>query len=340
MSGANASPVGRSHQEKSGANASPVGRSHQEKSGANASPVGRSHQRCSLGLLAIVLTLAAQQPPKSSLIDSGQLLNDLKVLSSDTMQGRQPGTAGGDKARAFVIERFKASGIVPFGASYEQEFSFAGRGSNAATRGVNVVGHIDGRRQPRRYIVISAHYDHLGIRNGQVFNGADDNASGTAALFAKYFAAHPPANSLIFAAFDAEESGLRGSQAFVKQPPVDASHLVLNLNADMIGRAPDDRLFVVGTALHPFLRPHIEAVAARAPVKLLIGHEDWIRDSDHYSFIQAKIPALYIGVEDFGQHHKATDDYETMTYGFYVRAVETLVQITERFDANLEKLGP
>jgi Zn-dependent M28 family amino/carboxypeptidase len=159
---------------------------------------------------------------------------------------------------------------------------------------------------------------------------------------AKYFKAHPPENSLIFAAFDAEESGLRGSQAFVRQPPVDASLLSLNLNADMIGRAADDKLFVVGTALQPFLRPYVESVAARAPVKLLMGHEgpqqseDWTRDSDHYSFIQAKIPALYIGVEDFEQHHKATDDYETITYGFYVRAVEALIRITEEFDANLE----
>jgi len=294
--------------------------------------------------LALVLTINAQEAPKSSVVDSRQLLDDLKVLSSDAMQGRLPGTAGGDKARAFVIERFKTSGIAPFGTSYEQEFSFAVRGSSTAARGVNVVGHIDGKRQPRRYIVISAHYDHLGVRNGQVFNGADDNASGTAALFAiaKYFKAHQPANSLIFAAFDAEESGLRGSQAFVNQPPVDAQLLFLDLNADMIGRAPDDKLFVVGTALQPFLRPHIEAVAAKAPVKLLMGHEDpkqrddWTRDSDHYSFIQAKIPALYFGVEDFQQHHKATDDYETITYGFYVRAVETLIRITEQFDANLE----
>lgn len=295
-------------------------------------------------IAALTLAASGQETPKSSVIDSPQLLNDLKVLSSDAMQGRQPGTAGGDKARAFVIERFKASGVAPFGASYEQEFSFTARGSNAARRGVNVVGHIDGTRQPRRYIVISAHYDHLGVRNGEIFNGADDNASGVAALFAlaKYFAAHPPANSLIFAAFDAEESGLRGSQAFVKQPPVAASLLSLNLNADMIGRAPDDKLFVVGTAAQPFLRPFIEAVAAKAPVKLLMGHEDpkqpedWTRDSDHYTFIQAKIPALYFGVEDFAQHHKATDDYETMTHGFYVRAVETLVKVVERFDANLD----
>jgi Zn-dependent M28 family amino/carboxypeptidase len=131
----------------------------------------------------------------------------------------------------------------------------------------------------------------------------------------------------------------------VKQPPVDPGLLSLDLNADMIGRAPDNKLFVVGTALQPFLRPHIEAVAAKAPVKLLFGHEDskqredWTRDSDHYSFTQAGIPALYFGVEDFDQHHKATDDYETITYDFLVRAVETLVRITERFDANLDSVN-
>jgi Zn-dependent M28 family amino/carboxypeptidase len=295
-------------------------------------------------VLAFILTAAAQEAPKSTLIDSARLLTDLKVLSSDAMGGREPGTAGGDSARAFVIERFRASGIAPFGATYEQPFSFTARGSSTARKGINVVGLLPGKRQPRKYIVLSAHYDHLGSRNGQVFNGADDNASGTAALFAvgKYFDEHPPANSLIFAAFDAEESGLRGSQAFVKEPPVDASLLSLNLNADMIGRSPDDKLFVVGTTLQPFLRPYIESVAAKAPVKLLMGHEDpgqredWTRDSDHYSFIQAKIPALYIGVEDFDQHHKATDDYETMTHGFYVRAVETLIRMTEQFDAHLD----
>jgi Zn-dependent M28 family amino/carboxypeptidase len=123
---------------------------------------------------------------------------------------------------------------------------------------------------------------------------------------------------------------------------VDASLISIDLNADMIGREPNDRLFVVGTALQPFLKPHIDAIAAKAPVKLLTGHEDpkqkedWTRDSDHYPFIQAKIPALYFGVEDFDQHHKATDDYETMTYGFYVRAVETLIHAVQHFDANLD----
>jgi Zn-dependent M28 family amino/carboxypeptidase len=301
------------------------------------------------GTAAVLATIwlatgLAQEAPRSSVIDSGQLLSDLRVLSSDDMQGRRTGTPGGEKARAFILDRFKASGILPFGSGYESAFDFSGGRGTGQQRGVNVVGHIDGKRSPRRYIVVSAHYDHLGVRNGVVFNGADDNASGTAALFAiaKYFATHQPENSLIFVAFDAEELGLAGSQAFVKDPPVDRTQLSLNINADMIGRAPDDKLFVVGTARQLFLRPYILAVAANAPVKLLIGHEDprqpedWTADSDHYSFMRANIPALYFGVEDFDQHHKATDDYATITFNFYVRAVETLIQAIHEFDAKLD----
>lgn len=296
-------------------------------------------------LIAGLLTLARPaQLPTSAVIDSSRLLEDLKVLSADGMQGRRSGTAGGQKARGFIVERFKASGVAPFGASYEQSFTFRGRAGDE--RGANVIGRIDGSQQPRRYIVISAHYDHLGTVNGVVFNGADDNASGTAALFAiaRYFVGKPPRNSLIFAAFDAEELGQHGSLAFVKQPPVPARSISLNLNLDMIGREPDRRLFVVGTRFQPFLRPMVEAVAAKSPVRLLFGHddpsrpEDWTEDSDHFSFIKAKIPALYFGVEDFDQHHKATDDYETMTHEFYVRAVETLVKVVEEFDANLDTI--
>jgi len=297
-------------------------------------------------LIAGLIVGEPAQAPRSTVIDSARLLEDLKTLSSDAMEGRRTGTAGSEKARAFIVERFKASGVVPFGASYEHTFAFRTRGVSGEQRGVNVVGYIDGTLQPRRYIVISAHYDHLGTRNGVVFNGADDNASGTAALFAiaKYFSSHTPRNSFIFAAFDAEELGLLGSQAFVKQPPVDVQSLFLNLNLDMIGREQDRKLFVVGTARQPFLRPTIEAIARNASVRLLMGHEnpaepeDWTADSDHYSFMQAKIPALYFGVEDFKEHHQATDDYESMTVDFYAKAVETLVQVVGQFDANLESI--
>ena len=305
--------------------------------------------RIVLLLIAGLVAIAGPGPaqiPKSAVIDSARLLDDLRALSADSMQGRRTGTAGGQKARAFIVDRFRASGLAPFGESYEQPFTFRARGGSGEERGANVIGYLNGTLQSRRYIVISAHYDHLGTRNGVVFNGADDNASGTAALFAiaKYVSANRPRNSLVFAAFDAEELGLQGSQAFLRQSPVATQALSLNLNLDMIGRAPDRRLFVVGTRIQPFLRPIIESMAGKTPVRLLIGHddpsqpEDWTRDSDHFSFIQARIPALYFGVEDFEQHHQVTDDYETMTHDFYVQAVETLIRVVEQFDANLETI--
>jgi Zn-dependent M28 family amino/carboxypeptidase len=297
-----------------------------------------------LALLVVCGSAAGQDVRSSTFFDSRQLLADLRALSADDMEGRQVDTPGGARARAYVMKQFEASGISPFGKSYTQEFTFtSARGANRIERhGVNVVGYVEGTGQPRRYIVVSAHYDHLGVRNGQIFHGADDNASGTAALFAiaKYFSAHRPSKSLIFVAFDAEETGLQGSQAFVRHSPVDAGLISIDLNADMIGRDPDSKLFVSGTFLQPSLKLPIERVAAKAPVKLLMGHDDpsqrsaddWTRDSDQYSFIQAHIPALYFGVEDYGQHHKPTDVYETMNHDFYIRAVETLILVVQEFD--------
>ncbi len=298
-----------------------------------------------LGTLLFCGTAAANPGQAASTVRRDQLLADLKALSADDMEGRLVGSPGGAKARAFVIERFKAAGLKPFGASFESPFTFtSGRGAAAAERqGINVLGLITGTREPNRYIVISAHYDHIGFRNGVTFNGADDNASGTAALFAlaEYFVKNPPAHSLIFAAFDAEESGLRGARAFVAKPPVDAAALLINLNMDMIGRDANNLLYVVGTTSQPALKPVIERVAASASVKLTMGHddpakkdiEDWTNSSDHAPFCQAKIPCLYFGVEDFENHHKATDKYDTMTYDFYVRVVETMIAVTRAFDA-------
>jgi len=287
--------------------------------------------------MRIVVFLLLLVQSSSAPVDKTQLLADLKTLSADDMQGRRVDTPGSEKARAYIEQRFRQSGIQPFAATYEFPFMFR------SGRGVNVVGRIVGTRTPERYIVVSAHYDHLGVQNGVVFHGTDDNASGTAALFAiaAYFNTHKPAHSLIFAAFDAEETGLQGSKEFVKHPPVAATAIGLDINADMIAR--DNTLFVVGTFLQPLLKPSVERIIAKATAKTAIGHdnpaqknvEDWTKDSDHYSFIQAKIPALYFGVEDYAQHHKATDDYETIDPVFYTHAVETLILAVEEFDSNL-----
>jgi len=300
-----------------------------------------------IALLAVIAGHAvwAQTPgagPAGAVVDRPALLDDLRTLSSDAMEGRAVGTAGGARARAYLVERFKAAGLAPFDSSYLQPVTVApGRRSPAARAGANVVGYIAGTRAPGRYIVVSAHYDHVGIESGTIYNGANDNASGTAALIAiaRHFVSRRLAHGLIIAAFDAEEIGLVGARAFVRSPPVDRSAILLNLNADMIGREAADRLFVVGTRRQPQLRAVIDRVAARAPLKLLPGHDDpadrgddWTRDSDQYAFIEAGIPALLFSVEDTAEHHKPTDDYETMTIGFYLRAVETIIDVIGEFD--------
>lgn len=283
-------------------------------------------------------------PPAPPAIDRDRLLNDLRLLSADDMGGREVGSPGSAKARALIVQRFASAGLSFAGSAsgYEIPFSFTPRGRSLPITGVNVVGKVLGRRQPARHIVISAHYDHLGIKNGQIFNGADDNASGTAAILeiAHYFATHPPDHSLLFVAFDAEEEGLYGSRAFVAAPPVARGSLALTLNLDMIGRDPHNTLFVVGTATQPSLIPPIERVAAKAPVKLIPGHDrrtansadNWVEDSDHFPFMEAKIPALLFSVEDYAQHHSPTDDYETMNHEFYLRVVETMIAVVQEFD--------
>lgn len=309
-----------------------------------------------LSLAAVAVWAAgpeAQTARPSTYFDSAALLADVKALSADTMNGRAVGSTDGAKARAYLIRRLTAAGLVPIGTSFESPFTFTRGGRNAPpapVAGVNLVGVVKGRTTPDQYLLVSAHYDHLPPRNGVVMNGADDNASGAAALVAvtQYFVRHRPAVSVLILACDGEEAGLQGAAAFAAMPPVPAASILANVNLDMIGRDPDGRLFAVGTKLVPGLKAHVEAVAATAPVTLRIGHDDpadkalddWTRDSDHYAFWEAwKLPFVYLGVEDERQHHRPTDDYETLDHDFYVRAVETAIQLVSRFDAHATEIA-
>ena len=301
--------------------------------------------RASLLLTAIALTLAVPAFSQSAAVDGAALLRDLETLSADSMEGRLVGTAGSARARAYIIGRYKEAGIAPLGGSYEQAFSFSSGRNGAVQNGVNIVGVVRGRRTPDRYIAVTAHYDHLGVRNGEVFNGADDNASGVAAMLAvaARLSAEPPDHSVLFLALDAEEQGLRGARYFVglKPPPVPLDAIILNINLDMVARDAGNVLFVSGTSHYPFLKPYLEK-AARPPVVLKFGHDvagakedDWTRQSDHFPFHEAKIPFVYFGVEDEAQHHKATDDAATVTREFFVGAANTILAALRSFDANL-----
>ncbi|MGB3465419.1 MAG: M20/M25/M40 family metallo-hydrolase, partial [Cyclobacteriaceae bacterium] len=164
--------------------------------------------------------------------NSKSLMQDVTTLASDEMEGRGTGTEGIRKAKKYIINRYKEIGIEPLGNSYESAFTW---GDNQA--GVNIVGKITGRSE--NYIIVTAHYDHEGIRKDQIYNGADDNASGVAGLLAiaEYYAEKKPNNTILFVAFDAEERGLQGAKAFVKELPVPKENVKVNINMDMISRS-------------------------------------------------------------------------------------------------------
>lgn len=264
------------------------------------------------------------------------------------MGGRKAGTEDGAKARDYVALRFKESGLKFFAATPFQSFTFTERNTNVEKQGANVVGYVKGKTFPDRYLVVTAHYDHMGVDKGEIHNGADDNASGTAALFAmgKYFSKHRPLNSIIFVAFDNEEGGGDGARKFVSEPPVDLSSIVLNVNLDMVSRSERNELYAAGTYHYPFLKPYLERVMTRAPVKLLFGHDtpdlpsvqNWTTQSDHVAFHRAKIPFIYFGVEDHKDYHRPTDDFENINQVFYVHAVETILEAVKALDANLEAI--
>ena len=286
---------------------------------------------------------AATAAAPSSKVDAEQMLGDVRALASDAMEGRAAGTPGAARARAYLLGRFEQAGLKPLGASFEQGFKLDGRGQGEA-QGVNLVGHVAGRRTPARLVVVTAHYDHLGVKGGQVYNGADDNASGVAALLqlAADFARRPPAHTVVFAALDAEESGLRGAHALVESLKREGRAVALNVNLDMVGHSERGELYAAGAHHTPALRPVLEKVAAGARVKLLLGHDrpelgggDWTKQSDHYAFHREKIPFVYFGVEDHKDYHRPTDDFETLTADFYVRAVETILEAVAALDENM-----
>ncbi len=283
--------------------------------------------------------------PFSSVIDSQRLIEDVRYLSSDELKGREAGTNESIVARDYVTKRFKQSGIEFLEKDYIQEFSFKD-GRNNTIQAANVVGLIKGNSEPGKFIVISAHYDHLGTRNGQIYNGADDNASGTAALFAvaKYFNDNSPNYSLIFAAFDAEEKGSPGAVHFLRNMPQNGENIVLNINLDMISRSDKNELYAAGTYHYPAWKKYLVRLKGAAPVTLLFGHDrpelktdDWTTQSDHRIFHQNNIPFIYFGVEDHDDYHKPTDDFDRIQPQFYINAVETILMAVKSIDANYKK---
>jgi Zn-dependent M28 family amino/carboxypeptidase len=291
-------------------------------------------------LLAACLALAPRGGSGQALqaLDSARLLSDVAVLAHDSMQGRAPGTPGSLRARTFLERALRETGARPLGAGFTRPFEWP-RGS-----GVNLVASVQGRGSADHVIVLTAHFDHVGIREGEIFNGADDNASGTAAVLelTRRIVADPLEHTLIVALFDAEEVGSQGARAFVSDPPIPLERIALNVNLDMVSRTAG--LLWAGGASHtPSLRPVLERVAAGAPVTLRLGHDtpnapegdDWTQLSDHAVFHARGIPFVYFGVEDHVDYHRPTDDFERIDPGELVAAVRTILLGLRELDAAL-----
>lgn len=284
----------------------------------------------------------------AQVVDSLQLMNDLRELSSDQFQGRETGKYGGRLAQYYIGVRFKEIGLKTYTPDYKMAFTvltekIGNKQQDSLLQnykkltGINMVGYVKG--QIKQSIVVSAHYDHLGIQNGQIYNGADDNASGTCALIAlaAWFKEHPPKHTIIFAAFDAEEIMMRGSIAFITKPPVPLKEIRMNLNLDMIGTSSKNNLYVAGTYHYPKFKPLLKTIK-QPGVKLVFGYDtpgtedNRVARSDHFVFHLSEIPFLFFSVPEHHNYHQLTDDYENISHSFYYNSVNLILKTLLNID--------
>lgn len=276
-------------------------------------------------LLAVFTAAATSYLPAGSFksavetVHKRELLRHCEVLASDTLEGRETGTDGGYAAGAYIVsvlrKETRALPAAPDG-DYFQPFP---------PRSRNILVRIPGSDPVlrREYVVVGAHYDHVGYGNprnsrgpiGYIHNGADDNASGTAALLELVDAFcsldAPPRRSLLFIFWDGEEKGLLGSQYWTSAPTVPLDRIRLVFNIDMIGRLRENRAEVFGSRSAPGLRRLLSSQNFDSPVALNFTWETH-RDSDHYTFFAKQIPYLMIFTGKHPDYHTPYDDVEKL----------------------------
>jgi hypothetical protein len=271
----------------------------------------------------LLLAACHSAPPgPAATPDSLAIRGDIEYLASPALAGRLTGTPGNDSAAAYIARRYAALHLVPLSENYLQRFA-----ARPATHGApspslptqNVFAVLRGRDEKLRqqFVIVGAHFDHLGASIEGALDpdsrdlrlGADDNASGTAAVLelARLFARNPPRRSVIFANFTGEEEGLLGSAYMAEHLPVPVDSIDAMLNFDMVGRLRNDRLIVYGVATAREL-PALLDSANRAPDRLNIaGQGDGFGPSDQSSFYAKGIPVLHFFTDLHDDYHRATD---------------------------------
>jgi len=253
-------------------------------------------------------------------ITAAELLAHVRAVSDDSMRGRATPSLGLEATGRYVRDRFAAAGLLPaVDGGWEQPFDIF---IPTPGTGLNVVGWIEGSDPIRRseLVVVSAHMDHLGVgapvAGDSIYNGADDNGSGTAALLELAEALseldEPPARSVVFAAFSGEELGLVGSAAYATDPPFPLASTVASLNLDMLSRNSPDSVAVLRSSAA--IGALVDAVAARSrSLGLTVAPDPWpgenlLHRSDQWSFIRLGVPGLLMTSGLHADYHTRWDE--------------------------------
>lgn len=278
-------------------------------------------------------------------IDTATVRKHLYTLASDEMEGRGVGTEGIEKAAKYIESEFKRIGLTTFENldDYRQTFTFTSRRSKKEITTSNLIGVLEGKSKKDEYVVISAHYDHLGIRKieGQtdsIFNGANDDASGvTGVLTLAEYLKNKGDNerTVIFIAFTAEESGLVGSTHFGKG--IDAAKFVAGINLEMIGKTPS---FGPNTAwLTGFERSDFGKIVQKnlkgSGYQLYPDPYDKFNlffRSDNASLARLGVPSHTFSTTPIDvdkDYHKASDEPETLDVSVITETIKAVAKGTE-----------
>lgn len=281
---------------------------------------------------------------------------DITYLADDKLEGRAIGTEGEKLAAAYIAEAFERIGLEPKGTDgYYQPFKVKKSTnpheqavigtSGEGVEGRNVAGYIDNGSAST--VVIGAHYDHLGygdegsLHRGEraIHNGADDNASGTAAIIqlATLLKEKSDNFNYLFLAFSGEENGLWGSNYFSKNATVDLATVNYMINLDMVGRLNDKKTLAIGgVGTSPSFTPGLEA--ANTDSLKLVTTESGIGPSDHTSFYLQDVPVLHMFTGQHEDYHRPTDDADKINYKGLVKVVRFIERLVDELDGE-EKLA-
>lgn len=283
-------------------------------------------------LFTATLLLLSNAMTAQNDITQPELKGHIEFLSSDKNAGRYPGTKANKRVVKYIIKEFKKSGITPYGNSYKQGFTARLRvkkdeAPRPDVNTWNVIGYIEGNDPVLKdeFIVLGAHYDHLGMGGPSsksdhegIHNGADDNASGTSALLeiGEKIAAnrHLLKRSVLLLAFGAEEQGLLGSKYFTENPVVPLSQIKLMINMDMVGRLNNENhVYMGGAGTYPGGVELMKSLGE--PLGLTVfAHAGSVGGSDHVSFYKKDISVMGIHTGGHPQYHTTEDTIDLINF--------------------------